>query len=200
MEEETEGSANASVSATKASSSSAQSVLNDLDEMESMLSLTQTISFDEDDDQNKSYTVYNNKDDDATYTTDDDDDSYSSNSLKSVSTRRSSRRGRKYKQRALVACGEGIEDASDKFFESIVDTGRVISSIMKRGPTLRKFSNTFFMTEEERVAAKKEAVKRLEEERRVKREAQMKEELKQAHDEVGMSMANLWREDKRFAC
>ena len=198
MEEETEGSANASISATKASSSSAQSVLNDLDEMESMLSLTQTISFDEDDDQNKSYTAYN-KDDDATYTT-DDDDSYSSNSLKSVSTRRSNRRGRKYKQRALVACGEGIEDASDKFFESIVDTGRVISSIMKRGPTLRKFSNTFLMTEEERVAAKKEAVKRLEEERRVKREAQMKEELKQAHDEVGMSMANLWREDKRFAC
>ena len=182
-----------SSSATKASST--QEILKDTDELESMLSLTQTLSFDEgndeqENDDNKS-SAEDSYDDDNTYTT---DDSYSVNSLESRSSKGRSKRISR-RQKALVACGEGIGDASDRFFDSIVDTGRAISSILKRGSsttTKNKYviSNRFFMSSEEQKQAKKEAIKRLEEERRER-------ELRTSREEVG-NVANLWRENRRF--
>lgn len=161
-----------SSSATKASST--QEILKDIDELESMLSLTQTLSFDED-----SY------DDNNTYTT---DDSYSVNSLKSRSQKGRSKRISR-REKSLVACGEGIGDASDRFFDSLVDTGRAISSIFK-AKNKRVISNKFFMSNEEQKQAKKEAIKRVEEERRER-------ELRTSRAEVE-NVANLWRENRRF--
>lgn len=180
-----------SSSATKASSTT-QEILRDIDELESMLSLTQTVSFDEDNDEQDNNDTKSSAedfyDDNNTYTT---DDSYSVNSLESRSrndrSERISRRGK-----ALVACGEGIGDVSDRFFDSIVDTGRVISSILKRGSSAKNkyLVNKFSMSSEEQKEAKKEAIKRLEDERRER-------ELKASRDEVG-NVANLWRENRRF--
>ena len=174
-----------SSSVTKASST--QEILRDIDELESMLSLTQTLSFDEDNDEQDNNDNKSSAED--TYTT---DDSYSVNSLESRSRNDKSKRISR-REKALLTCGEGIEDVSDRFFDSIVDTGRFISSILKRGSSAKKNKyvvNKFFMSSEEQKEAKKEAIKRLEDERRER-------ELKASRDEVG-NVASLWRENRRF--
>lgn len=183
------------------------------DELETMLSLTQTFSFWDDGDGDNN-AVDDRSDarsfggDDATYATADDDESFSGNSLESASTfggggdgRRSYRHHHNRSdssERALVACGEGIEDASNVFMDTIVVTGRAISAALQKSTSSshqnkNNLVGKFFMSKEEREQAKKEKMKRLEEERRVKCEEQLREEMRTARDEVG-KVANLWRE------
>lgn len=139
-------------------------------ELESILSFSQTFSFG-DGDAGQSVSSY----------AETDDESISGNSLQSMSTSGEGR-GSKHNGRnlALAACGEGIEMASNAFVISIVDTGRAISQKL-------------LMTVQEREQARKEKMKQLEDAMRLKREEQLREEMRNARDDV-IQVANMWRE------
>ena len=96
--------------------------------------------------------------------------------------------GRQYKQK-LVACGDLTEDISDKLFEGVVDTGRQLSSLLKGGyaKSTGNWMNRYFMSDKQRKQAKRDAIKRLDEERQAR-------ELKTSREEVGGVFAHLWRE------
>ncbi len=157
-----------SQAATKGTKSTATTHVKIDEEMETMLSLAQTMSFDYSDD-GHTYA-------ERTFATSFDDDSYDDdgNSLESMSTygerrdRQSSSRNIKKNQlkKRVVACGEGIEDASDIFLESLIDTGRAISSAIKVSQRFGKL----FVSKQEKEEAREEKKKRLEEERRMKRD------------------------------
>ena len=97
--------------------------------------------------------------------------------------------GRQYKQK-LVACGDFTEDISEKLFEGVVDTGRQLSSLLLKGGYAKStgnWMNRYFMSDKQRKQAKKDAIKRLDEERQAR-------EMKTSREEVGGAFARLWRE------
>ena len=155
----------------------------------SMLSLSQTFSFwDNDADAGRSMAT------NAETFASDDEESFGENSLLSASTFGGGERGSRYNRAPLVACGEGIEDASSAFVDSLVDTGRAISYVLREGSkTKTKLVGKLFMTAQEREQIKKDKAEKLEEEMKLKREEQRREEMRNARDEVG-KVADLWRE------
>lgn len=142
------------------------------DELESMLSLTQTLSFwDGDGD---------------TFANSYDNTSYSGNTYDSSSTF-DDRRGLGYRYNNQVAsCGEGLEDTLNAF----VITSRAISSALKSSS---KSMNSLFLGKLKQQIEKKEKMKKREEEKSSKREAQLREEMLTARYEIS-NVADLWRE------
>ena len=165
------------------------------DELDRMLSLTQTISFWDDNNDTANHknvgrdqnTVGETFDEDAA--TFDDEDSYDENSIASWDTEDDRRR----MDRGLLACGEFAaavgNDASNVFLESLADTTRLLSltklSLDKARSKLEmKFLNT----------TKEEKKRKREEQRRCEREEKAREEMRAARDEAGVLAASLWRE------
>ena len=156
------------------------------DELESMLSLSQTLSFwDGDGDE-----------DGETYANSYDNTSYSGNTYDSSSTydydgRRGRGRGHRHgddRYNNRVACGEGLEDT----LETFAITGRAISSALKIGT--KSMNSILFMGKLKQQLEKKEMTKKQrEEEMRMKREAQLREEMMASRYEIS-NVANLWRE------
>ncbi len=147
-----------------------------------MLSLTQTLSF---------WDGEGDDDGDATYANNSyDNTSYSGNTYDSSSTYyndgRRGRGDRGFNNNRGASCGEGLEDT----LETFVITGRAISSALKFGS---KSMNSLFMGKLKQQLETKEKMKKLEEERKMKRDAQLREEIMTSRYEVS-NVANLWRE------
>ena len=160
-----------SIAATKATSK-----ISEIDdELESMLSLTQTLSFwDGDDDGNTMASSY-------------DCTSYSGDTYESSSSfeGRNGRRGDRYDDQ-VASCSVGLEDT----LETFAVTGRAFSSALKVGS---KSMKALFVGKQEQDRANKAKMMNLEEEKRSNREAQLREEMTTARYEV-RNVANLWRE------
>ncbi len=146
------------------------------DELESMLSLTQTLSFwDGDGDE-----------DGDTFADSYDNTSYSGNTYDTSSTF-DGRRGLGDRfNNQVESCGEGLEGT----LETLVFTGRAISSALMSGS---KSMNSLFLGKLTQQVEKKEKMKKREEEKRMKREAQLREEMMTARYEIS-NVVNLWRE------
>lgn len=178
--------------ATKASSTRSKYSLADRDdgtlsdELETMLSLTQTFSFWDDE---GGAVGGAHRDGYAT----DDDDSYGTNSFVSWGTEEE----RDYVAGAAVSvpcsgvCGDNeLADATNVVVETLRDTGRAISNAVRNQKEIRE---TMFMTKEQKARAKREKKERLEEERRAERERRSKEDGQRARLEA-VKVAHMWRE------
>jgi hypothetical protein len=144
-----------------------------------MLSLTQTLSFwnGEGDDDGDTYA--NNSYDNTSYS----GSTYDSSSTYNDGRRR--RGDRRFNNRG-ASCGEGLEDT----LETFVITGRAISSALKIGS---KSMNSLFMGKLKQQLETKENMMKREEERKMKRDAQLREEIMTSRYEIS-NVANLWRE------
>jgi len=163
-----------------------------------MLQLTETVSFWEDidkDDDELTKTEKRKRKIQNNISFDDDNNTYTTDGIESVDTFEFDidmdqlDGGRQYKQK-LVACGDFTEDISDKLFEGVVDTGRQLSSLLLKGGYAKStgnWMNRYFMSDKQRKQAKKDAIKRLDEEQQAR-------ELKTSREEVGGGFARLWRE------
>lgn len=155
-----------------------------------MISTTQTSSLWDD---IKSTTDESN--DKNTYAT--DFESYSDNSLESWRSSDDHERNNNLRKRmedgnkrALVACGDGIAgtranitDASNVFMESLL---AISHGAMAKAKMVGAYVD-------DREKAREEKVRRIEEERRMRKEQLLQEEMRSSRDEL-KAMANVWRE------